>query len=80
MFFFLSIENQLRELFTSHEEPKKSQIKLTESFEFRSAKFHDLEKEIKKKNETTNQLGKTIENLVEKQKSLSSDVDDLEQF
>ena len=45
-----------------------------------SAKFDDLEKEIKKKDEKINQLKKTIENLVEKQKSLSSKIDDLEQY
>ena len=45
-----------------------------------SAKFDDLEKEIKKKDEKINQLEKTIENLVEKQKSLSSEIDDLEQY
>ena len=45
-----------------------------------SAKFDDLEKEIKKKDEKINQLEKTIKNLAEKQKSLSSDIDDLEQY
>ena len=45
-----------------------------------SAKFDDLEKEIKKKNEKVNQLEKIIENLVEQQKSLSSEIDDLEQY
>ena len=45
-----------------------------------SAKFGDLEKEIKKKDEKINQLEKTIENLLEKHKSLSSDRDDLEQY
>ena len=45
-----------------------------------SAKFDDLEKEIKKKDEKINQLEKTIENLAEKQKSLSSEIDDLEQY
>ena len=45
-----------------------------------SKKFGDLEKEIKKNDEKINQLEKTIENLVEKQKSLSSDVDDLQQY
>ena len=64
-----SIENQVNELFTFHEETKESQIKVTESLEFMSAKFDDLEKEIKKKDEKINQLEKTIENLVEKQKS-----------
>ena len=75
-----SIENQVKELFTFHEEAKESQIKVTESLEFMSAKFDDLEKEIKKKDEKINQLEKTIENLAEKQKSLSSEIDDLEQY
>ena len=42
-----------------------------------SKKFGDLEKEIKKNDEKINHLEKTIENLVEQQKSLSSDIDDL---
>ena len=50
------IENQVKELFTFHEEAKESQIKFTESLEFMSAKFDDLEKEIKKKDEKINQL------------------------
>ena len=75
-----SIENQVKELFTFHEEAKESQIKVTESLEFMSAKFDDLEKEIKKKDEKINQLEKTIENLVEKQKTLSSEIDGLEQY
>ena len=45
-----------------------------------SAKFDDLEKEIKKKDEKINQQWKAIENLVQKLKSLSSDIDDLEQY
>ena len=61
-----SIENQVKELFTFHEGAKQSQIKVTESFEFMSAKFDDLEKEIKKKNEKIYQLEETIENLAEK--------------
>ena len=75
-----SIENQVKELFTFHKEAKESQIKVTESLEFMSAKFDDLEKEIKKKNEKINQLEKTIENLAEKQKSLPSEIDNLEQY
>ena len=75
-----SIENQVKELFTFHEEAKESQIKVTESLEFMSEKFDDLEKEIKKKDEKINQLEKTIENFVEIQKSLLSDIDDLEQY
>ena len=53
-----SIENQVKELFTFHEEAKESQIKVTEALEFMSAKFDDLEKEIKKKDERINQLEK----------------------
>ena len=45
-----------------------------------SAKFDDFEKEMKKKDEKINQLEKTIENLVEKYKSLSSEIDDLEHY
>ena len=45
-----------------------------------SAKFDNFEKEMKKKNEKINQLEKTIENLVEKYKSLSSEIDDLEHY
>ena len=46
-----------------------------------SEKFDDLEKNIKKKDATIiNQLEKTIENWVEKQKILSYDIDDLEQY
>ena len=45
-----------------------------------SEKFDDPEKEIKKKDEKINRLEKTIENLVEKKKSLSSEIDDLEQY
>ena len=48
-----------------------------------SAKFDSLEKEINKKDEKINQkkpLEKTTENLVEKQKSLLSDIDNLEQY
>ena len=36
-----------------------------------------LKKEIKKKDENTNQLEKNIENLAEKQKSFLSDIDHL---
>ena len=71
-----SIKIQEKELFTFHEEAKESQIKVIESFEFMSAKFDDLEKEIKKKDEKINQLEKTIE----KQKTLSSEIDGLEQY
>ena len=45
-----------------------------------SVKFDDLEKKIKKKDEKINQLEKPIETLAEKQKSLSSEIDDLEKY
>ena len=44
-----------------------------------SAKVDD-EKEIKEKDKKINQLEKTIENLVEKKKSVSSEIDYLEQY
>ena len=75
-----SIENQVNELFTFHKEAKESQIKVTELLDFMSTKFDDLEKEIKKKDEKINQLEKNFENLVEKHKSHSSEIDDLEQY
>ena len=75
-----SIENRVKELFTFHEEAKESQIKVIESLEFKSAQFYDLEEEIKKKDEKISQLEKAIEDLVDKQKSLSSEIDDLEQY
>ena len=43
-----SIKNQVKQLFTFYEEAKEFQIKVTESLEFISVKFEDLEKEIKK--------------------------------
>ena len=46
-----SIENQEKKLFTFHEEAKECQIKVTESINFMPAKFDDLGKEIKKKDE-----------------------------
>ena len=75
-----SIENQVKEIFTIYEDAKKSHIKGTESLEFMLAKFDNLEKEIKKKDEKINQLEKTIENLVKIQNSLLSDIDNLEQY
>ena len=62
---FRSIENQVKELFAFREEAKESQIKVTESLEFMSAKFDDLKKEIKKKYGKIKKLEKTIENLRE---------------
>ena len=44
-----------------------------------SAKFDD-EKEIKEKDKKINQLEKTIENLVEKQKIVSSEIDNFEKY
>ena len=41
-------------LFTFHEKTKESQIKVTESLDFMSAKFDDLEREIKKKDKKIN--------------------------
>ena len=72
----LNIENQVKRLSTFHEEAKESKIKVTESLE--SAKFSDFEKNITKKYEEINQLEKTIENLIEKHKSLLSDIENLE--
>ena len=43
-------------------------------------KFDDLEKEIKKKNENFNQLEKTIRYLQDKHQSISSGMEDLEQY
>ena len=74
------IDNHVKELFTFNEEAKKSPIKVTESLEFMSAKFDHLKNEIKEKDEKINQLEKTIENLAGKQKSLSSEIDDSEQY
>ena len=39
-----------------------------------------LKRKSRKKDEKINQLENTIENLVEKQKSISSEIDDLEQY
>ena len=74
------IENHVKDLFTFNEEAKKSPIKVTESLEFMSAKFDDFENEIKEKDEKINRLEKTIENLAGKQRSLSSEIDDSEQY
>ena len=43
-------------------------------------KFGDLEKEIKKKDENFNQLEKTIRHLQDKHQSISSGMEDLEQY
>ena len=53
---------------------------MTESLEFFSNKFDELERENKKKNEKIKELEETIDILTEKNKSLTSDVDELEQY
>ena len=75
-----NIENQVKELFVLNEETKNAQIKVTESLEFFSNKFDELERENKKKNEKIKELEETIDILTEKNKSLTSDVDELEQY
>ena len=75
-----NIENQVKELFILNEETKNAQIKVTESLEFFSNKFDELERENKKKNEKIKELEETIDILTEKNKSLTSDVDELEQY
>ena len=75
-----NIENQVKELFILNEETKNAQIKVTESLEFFSNKFDELERENKKKNEKIKELDETTDILAEKNKSLTSDVDELEQY
>ena len=75
-----NIENRVKELFVLNEETKNAQIKVTESLEFFSNKFDELERENKKKNEKIKELEETIDILTEKNKSLTSDVDELEQY
>ena len=75
-----NIENQVTELFILNEETKNGQIKVTESLEFFSNKFDELKKENKKKNEKIKEVEEAIDVLIEKNKSLTSDVDELEQY
>ena len=75
-----NIENQVKELFILNKETKNAQIKVTESLEFFSNKFDELERKNKKKNEKIKELEETIDILTEKNKSLTSDVDELEQY
>ena len=75
-----NIEKQVKELFILNEETKNTQIKVTESLEFFSNKFDEHERENKKKNEKIKELEETIDILTEKNKSLTSDVDELEQY
>ena len=56
-----NIENQVKELFILNEETKNAQIKVTESLEFFSNKFDELERENKKKNEKIKELEETID-------------------
>ena len=55
-----NIENQVKELFVLNEETKNAQIKVTESLEFFSNKFDELEKKSKKKNEKIKELEDTV--------------------
>ena len=75
-----NIENQVKELFILNEETKNAQIKVTESLEFFSNKFDEIERENKKEYEKIKELEETINILTEKNKSLTSDVDELEQY
>ena len=75
-----NIENQVKELFILNEETKNVQIKVKELLEFFSNKFDELERENKKKNAKIKELEETIDILTEKNKSLTSDVDELEQY
>ena len=63
-----NIEEQVKELVILNEEAKNTQIKVTE-----------LERESKKKNEKIKELEETTDILTENNKSLTSDVDGLEQ-
>ena len=67
-------------MFILKEETKNAQIKVTESLEFFSNKFDQLERENKNKNEKIKELEETFDILTEKNKSLTSDVDELEQY
>ena len=49
-----NIENEVKELFVFNKETKNVQIKVTESLEFFSNKFDELERENKLKNEKIN--------------------------
>ena len=75
-----NIESQVKELFILNKETKNAQIKVTESLEFFSNKFDELERENKKKNEKIKELEETSDILTEKNKSLTNEVDELEQY
>ena len=76
-----NIENWVKELFALNEETKNAQIKVTESLgEFFLNNFDQLERENKKENKKVKDLQEKIVILTEKNKSLPSDVDELEQY
>ena len=75
-----NIENQVKELFILNEESRNEQIKVSESLEIFSNKFDEINRENKKKNEKIKELEKTIDILIEKNQSLTSDVDELKQY
>ena len=77
---FRNIEKQVKELFILNEETKNVQIKVTEPLEFFSNRIDELKRENKKKNEKIKELEETIDILTEKNKSLTSDVDEFEQY
>ena len=55
-----NIDNQVKELLVLNEETKSAQVKVTESLEFFSNKFDELERENKKKNEKIKELEEAI--------------------
>ena len=60
--------------------PKNTQIKVTESLKFFSNKWWTWERKQNKKNEKIKELEETTDILTEKNKSLTSGVDELEQY
>ena len=75
-----NIEGHVRELFVLNEETINVQIKLSSwILKFFSNKFNELERENKKKNKNK-EFEETIDVLTEKNKSLTNDVDELEQY
>ena len=56
-----NIEIQVNKLFILNKETKNAQIKVTESLEFFSNKFDELERENKKKNEKIKELEETTD-------------------
>ena len=74
------IENQVKELFILNEETQIAQIKVTESLEFFSNKFYELRERKQKEKRKNKRTEETVDILTEKNKSLMSDVDELEQY